>query len=54
MVIANQQIPNSAQLSEDGARLALRALKWGTIWAVLGTSTICFGIWKASGAKNVI
>ncbi|XP_058061719.1 transmembrane protein 242 [Anopheles bellator] len=43
----------SLVLHEAGTSLALRALGWGTLYAVLGTGTICFGIWKLSGAKNM-
>ena len=43
----------SLALHEAGTSLALRALGWGTLYAILGTGTICFGIWKLSGAKNV-
>lgn len=40
-------------MQETGASLALRALGWGTLYAFLGTGTICYGIWKLSGATNV-
>uniref|UniRef100_A0A182PFQ9 Transmembrane protein 242 n=1 Tax=Anopheles epiroticus TaxID=199890 RepID=A0A182PFQ9_9DIPT len=43
----------SIALHEAGTSLALRALGWGTLYAILGTGTICFGIWKLSGAKNM-
>ncbi|XP_040167567.1 transmembrane protein 242 [Anopheles arabiensis] len=43
----------SLALHEAGTSLALRALGWGTLYAILGTGTICFGIWKLSGAKNM-
>ncbi|BET01023.1 Ulp1 protease family, C-terminal catalytic domain [Nesidiocoris tenuis] len=38
---------------ESGVELALRALKWGTFYAVTGTGLICYGIWKLSGAKSM-
>lgn len=38
---------------EEGARLALRALGWGTVWAVTGVSLISYLGWKLSGAQNV-
>lgn len=41
------------EVAESGAQLALRALGWGTIYAVLGTTIFCYGIWKLSGAQNV-
>ncbi|XP_050081871.1 transmembrane protein 242 [Anopheles aquasalis] len=43
----------SLSLHEAGTSLALRALGWGTLYAILGTGTICFGIWKLSGAKDM-
>lgn len=45
--------PNAAVVLEGGTALAMRALAWGSLFAVLGTGSICFGIWKLSGAKNV-
>lgn len=44
---------SSAELADIGALLALRALGWGTVYAVSGTGLICYGIWKLSGAKDV-
>ncbi|XP_053675764.1 transmembrane protein 242 [Anopheles nili] len=43
----------SIALHEAGTSLALRALGWGTLYAILGTGTICYGIWKLSGAKDM-
>lgn len=43
----------SVELADSGAHLALRALGWGTVYAITGTSLICYGIWKLSGATNV-
>lgn len=43
----------TVNLIEAGTKLARRALAWGTFYAVLGTGTFFFGIWKISGAKNV-
>lgn len=43
----------SLVLLDEGSALAMRALGWGTLYAVLGTGAFCFGIWKLSGAKNV-
>lgn len=40
-------------LMDEGATLALRALGWGTLYAVLGTGAFCYGFWKLSGAKDV-
>lgn len=44
----------TANLMEAGHKLAARALAWGTFYAFLGTGTVCYGIWKLSGAKNVM
>lgn len=43
----------SPELADAGAILALRALGWGTVYAIAGTSCLCYGIWKLSGAKDV-
>ncbi|XP_059222754.1 transmembrane protein 242 isoform X2 [Stomoxys calcitrans] len=40
-------------LLDEGSALAMRALGWGTLYAVLGTGAFCFGVWKLSGAKNM-
>lgn len=42
-----------AQLHADGSQLALRALKWGTFYAVTGCGLIIFGAWKLANAKSV-
>ncbi|XP_052751569.1 transmembrane protein 242 isoform X2 [Galleria mellonella] len=44
---------SSAELADAGAILALRALGWGTLYAITGTSCLCYGIWKLSGATNL-
>lgn len=46
-------LQGSVELADAGAILALRALGWGTLYAVAGTSCLCYGIWKLSGAKDV-
>jgi hypothetical protein len=33
--------------------LALRALKWGTLLAIIGTGSFCFGVYKLTGARDV-
>lgn len=43
----------TVNLIDAGTKLATRALAWGTFYAVLGTGTLVYGIWKLSGAKNV-
>ncbi|XP_028031784.1 transmembrane protein 242 [Bombyx mandarina] len=42
-----------AELGDAGAILALRALGWGTLYAVAGTGFLCYGIWKLSGARDL-
>lgn len=46
-------VAGSKGMSETGASLALRALGWGSLFAIMGTGTICFSIYKLSGAKDV-
>lgn len=41
------------EMADTGANLAMRALGWGTLLAVLGTGSLAFAIWKLSGAKDV-
>lgn len=43
-----------AQLHADGSQLALRALKWGTFYAVTGCGLIILGTWKLANSKKVI
>lgn len=40
-------------IPETGASLALRALGWGSLYAVTGCGVLFYGIWKLSGASNV-
>uniref|UniRef100_A0A146M9C0 Transmembrane protein 242 n=1 Tax=Lygus hesperus TaxID=30085 RepID=A0A146M9C0_LYGHE len=42
-----------SEMEESGVDLAIRALKWGTFYSVTGTSLICYGIWKLSGASSL-
>lgn len=38
--------------AETGVQLALRALKWGTFYAVGGCGLFFYGVWKMSGAND--
>ena len=51
----NKGLIGSKELNkmETGASLALRALGWGTLYAVIGTTSLAYGLWKLSGASNV-
>lgn len=40
-------------LLDAGSSLARRALGYGTLFALLGTGTLFFGVWSMSGASNV-
>jgi hypothetical protein len=42
----------SRRIGETGASLALRALGWGTLYAVTGCGVLVYSIWKLSGAEN--
>ena len=41
------------ELQETGVDLAVRALKWGTFYAVSGCTFVSLGVWMLSGASNV-
>lgn len=41
------------KLHETGSQLAIKALKWGTFYALTGCGCIIFGIWKLANVKNV-
>ena len=43
----------SLEMADTGANLAMRALGYGTVFAVIGTGTLAFTVWKLSGAKDV-
>ncbi|XP_077291984.1 transmembrane protein 242 [Arctopsyche grandis] len=49
----NKGVIPSVELADTGAILALRALGWGTAYAIGGTSLLCYGMWKLSGAKDL-
>ncbi|XKL61350.1 hypothetical protein PGB90_008407 [Kerria lacca] len=41
------------KLHETGSQLAIKALKWGTFYALTGCGCIIFGIWKLANVKNM-
>ena len=43
----------AAALNQSGAALAVRALGYGTLYAVVGCSALFFTIWKLTGAKDL-
>ncbi|KAI5633788.1 hypothetical protein NE865_13478 [Phthorimaea operculella] len=49
----NKGLHASAEAADAGVILAMRALGWGTLYAIAGTSCLCYGIWKLSGAKDL-
>ncbi|XP_023179782.1 transmembrane protein 242 [Drosophila hydei] len=51
-VLQQQATKQGIILMDEGTTLAMRALGWGTLYAVLGTGAFCYGFWKLSGAKD--
>ncbi|XP_063859338.1 transmembrane protein 242-like [Scylla paramamosain] len=49
----NKGMMGTRELREAGGALALRALGWGSLYAVAGFSVFCFSVWKLSGAKDL-
>lgn len=41
------------KLHETGAKLAARALGYGTLYAIGGCGLLFFGLWKLSGARDL-
>lgn len=41
------------EMPESGGSLAMRALGWGTLYAVGGFGVFCAGVWKMMGVSNV-
>lgn len=49
----NKGLTGTIEMTETGAHLALRALGWGTLYAVTGCGILFYSVWKISGAKDV-
>lgn len=49
----NKGMMGARELHEAGGALALRALGWGSLYAVAGFSVFCLSVWKLSGAKDL-
>ena len=49
----NKGMIGARELQEAGGSLALRALGWGSLYAIAGFSVLCLSVWKISGAKDV-
>jgi hypothetical protein len=48
-----RRVPVSISSVEPGASLAIRALGWGTLYAVTGCSVLFYGIWKLMAVNDV-
>ncbi|XP_069684240.1 transmembrane protein 242 [Periplaneta americana] len=49
----NKGMAGTREMTETGASLAMRALGWGTLYAVVGCSVLFYSIWKISGVKDM-
>ncbi|XP_075233490.1 transmembrane protein 242 [Lycorma delicatula] len=49
----NKGLVSSKALPETGVDLALRALGYGSLYAVSGCGLLFYGIWKLSGANDM-
>lgn len=48
-----QGLTTSQAIHESGTKLALRALRRGTLYSITGFSLFCFLVWKAMGVSNM-
>lgn len=53
-VLVEKGVIENVRLLDAGSSLAMRALGWGTLCAVVGTFSFSYGVWKLSGATNVM
>ncbi|XP_042868989.1 transmembrane protein 242-like [Penaeus japonicus] len=49
----NKGMIGARDLHEAGGALAMRALGWGTFYAVTGFSLVCFCVWKLTGSRDL-
>ena len=49
----NKGIASTQQMTETGASIAMRALGWGTLYAVAGCTVFFYCIWKLAGVNDV-
>lgn len=52
-VFFNKGVASTQQMTETGASLAMRALGWGTLYAVVGCTVFFYSIWKLAGVNDV-
>lgn len=46
-------LAGTREMSETGTSLAMRALSWGTLYAVIGCTVLFYSIWKLAGVNDV-
>jgi hypothetical protein len=49
----NKGIAGTREMTETGASLAVRALGWGTLYAIVGCTVLFYSIWKLAGVRDV-
>ena len=49
----NKGVTSTQQMTETGASLAMRALGWGTLYAVAGCTIFFYSVWKLAGVNDV-
>jgi hypothetical protein len=49
----NKGVASTREMTETGASLAMRALGWGTLYAVVGCTVFFYSIWKLAGVNDV-
>jgi hypothetical protein len=49
----NKGIAGTQEMAETGASLAVRALGWGTLYAVVGCTIFFYSVWKLAGVNDV-